>query len=459
LLLIRTITVKAVYSRGTGVFGSLGHGDLQDAQKYSKIKVDLDSLKATNISSGWGHSVLGSESGLVVWGRPYDFLSLLRIYRLYRSFFPVLGRWVSGFTAYFGGDGGLFTEPRMLSDLHVTHVSASAGLTMFLTASGEIYSFGLNRWGQCGINSLDLHIFSPNKVNLPPISCIDTGLQHCICASRDGEVYTWGKGERGQLGDGSLENIPNPVKIALPSRATQVSAGFAHSAALLDDGALYVWGKGLSLTPKDSMSGIIRYYEDQTTPRRVDLPDGRRIAQVASSNFNIVILAEDGTLWAMGMGEHDRDMSCQPLPVYVYDPDWLASGREPSTERVRLSRRLRLQKGYRRVCLFQTDRNDDNGSSSSSTSSGGCPADESLLLVTPPVAHIEAGEGAGTGHSAGAVRGAESAKLPPYSAFEVVLHNDEASVQPVDLAGLPVGAKLLELSVGWIHSLALVEEN
>lgn len=40
------------------------------------------------------------------------------------------------------------------------------------------------------------HIFDPKQVTLPaPIGSIDTGLQHCIAASRDGnQLFAWGKG-------------------------------------------------------------------------------------------------------------------------------------------------------------------------------------------------------------------------------------------------------------------------
>eukprot|EP01036_Dinobryon_divergens_P013547 gene13547-18278_t len=159
----------------------------------------------------------------------------------------------SRMTLWFGDKtGGLYTVPKFISDLDVTSVSCSAGLTIFLTTNGDVYSFGLNRWGQCGLTRDDLHIYNPVKVDLPPIIRLDTGLQHCICLSNEGEVFTWGKGEKGQLGDGKLVNSFHPVKLSLPAPAKCVSAGFGHSAAILTDGSLYIWGKGLSQIPKKS---------------------------------------------------------------------------------------------------------------------------------------------------------------------------------------------------------------
>jgi alpha-tubulin suppressor-like RCC1 family protein len=86
----------------------------------------------------------------------------------------------------------------------VTHVSTSVGLTVALTKEGDIYCFGLNRWGQCSVvDKTGKHIYKPTKI-IPSYPCkfsqVDTGLQHCVALSDDGYVYAWGKGTRGQLG-------------------------------------------------------------------------------------------------------------------------------------------------------------------------------------------------------------------------------------------------------------------
>jgi len=429
---------NAVYSRGSGVFGSLGLGSLRDSRLFTKV--ELYSVNPLSISSGWGHSSIGSENGLIVWGRPFDFISLLRINRLHRSFFPFLGTIASEITSWFGDTGGLYKDPKFISEGNILCVSNSAGLSLYLTAEGEVFSFGLNRWGQCGLGHDTLHIYVPTRVELPPIVAIDTGLQHCIALSQDGAVYTWGKGERGQLGDGKNENSSHPIRLSFPSpsRVKQISAGFSHGAVLLEDGSVYVWGKGFSLTPKSSYTGVVRCYEDQLLPRPVQLTEGRKAMKIQSSNFGLVILAEDGTLWALGMGEHDRDMNCTPLPVYVYDPESSTRSSDLSftTQTVRIGSDVEMRKGYKRVCLFTTERHAQ-------------PDSQSILNATP----VQTGPSNQTNTSSPS----PSHKIA-HSAYEVVIHNDEASIQPLDLSDLPVNAKLLDVSVGWVHSLALIED-
>lgn len=431
--------VVTVYSKGTGVFGALGHGDLYDSYKF--CKVDLDDNIVHRIATGWGHSALATTKGLLIVGRPYDFISLLRINRLHKTFFPILGRIASGITAWFGDKGGLYVDPRWFSNLNISNVSSSAGLTVFITSDGLAYAFGGNRWGQCGVDSeKHLHIFSPTQIGLPsPVQLVDTGLQHVIVLACDGKVYTWGKGERGQLGNGERENHHNSIHIPFDKKAVHVSAGFSHSAVILEDGSLFVWGKGLSTITKEKNSGRLRLFEDQLVPRHVAIPGNRKAVQVVSSNFNMVIVAEDNSLWALGLGEHDRNMNSVPLPVRLYDTDWNRSssgGSSTSSESegnscltaCAIDTTVRLQKGYKRVLVFDT-------------TSTVCDPHRAMKRFATATTDTEAYN--------------KCASI----AFEVVLHEDEAFLQPVELPGLPAGGRLLDLSVGWQHTLALVEEG
>ena len=77
----------------------------------------------------------------------------------------------------------------------ISSVVCSAGLTLMLSEGGNVYSLGLNRWGQCGMHDPSIksteslltieskglqHVYSPIHVTaLPPaIIDVDAGLQH-----------------------------------------------------------------------------------------------------------------------------------------------------------------------------------------------------------------------------------------------------------------------------------------
>ena len=424
-------------SKGSGVFGALGQGvDLYDCNKYKKIaffdNYSTDTIKSNNtsinndnsnnsinmtnnnnsinnsfkaIAAGWGHSAVITGNGdLYIFGRPYDFSSLLRIEQINR-FSSMIARYISSSSNSFifgNGGGGIYPLPigiQMIND--TKSVSCSAGLTCILTNHGEIYCFGLNRWGQCGYkDDNNDHIFHPKKVEgIPLCSSLDTGLQHCIVLTIDGFIYTWGKASKGQLGilhddDNNNDNNKNkknkkneedkhilppsatPTQVILPPlvrgtnsdisassstsssnssidskhrrrsgnrkdnatesssstsptastaspspsspttsvaagrktgviesvKAMKVSAGFAHSAALSVDGFVYVWGRGMSLEcrQKSYLAGTLYVCDDQMTPRLVELPGGRKAIDICSSYFNVVILADDRSLWTIG---------------------------------------------------------------------------------------------------------------------------------------------------------------
>lgn len=291
----RSMSVKSgagtLLTQGRGVFGSLGQGTkLLDSPVY-KPTVAFDANNEScdgqrNVAlaaAGWGHSaVLNTDGQLYVFGRPYDFSIIMRIDKIYK-FSKWMARYISASSnsMFFGNTVGYFPSPtRIETDEKIVDLTCSAGLTVFLTESGDIYSFGLNRWGQCGVASEEnAHLLQPTKVaGVPSCTKIDSGLQHCIALTTDGEVYTWGKANKGQLGTvADLKELPLtalpavvPLEVPLVShkggkqqgrsrsdnsptnvKATSISAGFAHSAALTSDGHVYVWGKGMATEYKD----------------------------------------------------------------------------------------------------------------------------------------------------------------------------------------------------------------
>jgi alpha-tubulin suppressor-like RCC1 family protein len=385
-----------------------------------------------------------------------------------------LSRFVGRFTNWFGdssSDEGLYTVPQLIPQLEdVRHISCSAGLTLALTGSGDLFAFGLNRWGQCGVDQKDvlapggktnkagIHVFDPVLVPLPDkVQVVDTGLQHCIALLKNGEVWAWGKGNRGQLGDGNVESGNKAVRVKFPSRGsgdgeqqqpviTQVSAGFNHTVALSDDGRVFVWGKGMSTTFKgDKNSGggepsaaaavearqaqirlgkqKVAVYEDQPVPREItlggDAGTDRALlaAEICCSNFTVVIRDQRGGLWAMGIGEYDRNTIIQPIPVQKAIREELLEDSAQSDLVVASPGVVSLQKGYQRVSVMD----------SSATTTVGHPG----------LCEYESNE----------------------RAFEVVLHQGEAFLQVVEgLEGRdePCNDRgVVAYATGWQHHMAV----
>jgi alpha-tubulin suppressor-like RCC1 family protein len=142
---------------GSGIFGALGRGDnLNDCDTYLPVNATFDTGTIgtpVSISAAWGHSAILTDRGrLLIFGRPYDFSILMQLNRL-KAFAPNFARAIGKFTTYFTDvPNGLITTPQLVPNLDdVISCKCGAGLTVSLTRQGEVYTFGQNRWGQCGI--------------------------------------------------------------------------------------------------------------------------------------------------------------------------------------------------------------------------------------------------------------------------------------------------------------------
>jgi len=412
-------------TRGTGVFGALGNGELDDHVNFTKI--DMKDLVPSKVAAGWGHSTVVTECGkLLVFGRPFDFNTLMRINGIYQFFGKRSVQAIQMLTRGFaqGPESGVYLQPVIMDGVSdVQDVHASAGLTAVRTRAGEVYTFGRNHWGQCGTGNMEAHVFSPVKVKgLPRISAMDCGLQHCVAVAEDGAVFSWGKGNRGQLGDELGEHSASPVRVPLKGRVTAVSAGFAHTAALMEeDGSVWVWGKGMSSKLKSSNKkgekympevAVISQFEDQMKPRRVALPGGRRVVQMASSIYSMAVLADDHTLWMLGMGEYDRNRVAEFVQVH----DILTE--EELDEPI--------------------------------------PADGVVPPFRPAI--IPEGSFILKGHDRITVA------MPGDRLLQALLHEKEAILQPMDVKngqeGVILGvAGVRDVAVGWKHTLAVVREE
>lgn len=428
-----------LFAKGTGLYGALGLGDnLSDQSTFQEVLIDGGNEIPAAVGTGWAHSVAVTESGKAyMWGRPHDFTNILRLNRIEKvsKSLALLSAKVSN-SFVFGNVFGYFPVPIAIENLPpIQSVTCSAGLTILLSRTGELYSFGYNRWEQCGIPNHKKDILEqPQRVlGLPACVKVDAGLQHVLALSKTGQVLGWGKCNKGQLGFGRTETTHNaPVKIPISDVVVDVSAGFLHNAAVSEAGDLYVWGKGMSDVVTNKM-GMLQVADVAWEPRRIRLPRGLRATGVFCSNFAVTIRAHDGSLWAMGMGEHDRNAN--PSPVEVTSDFVAADG---STATVFDSVVL-MRKGQTHVSVHT-----------------------SREFVAAPSAATATAASAVTTDSSAPTAAATTTAEARYRSFEVVLHRGEAYLRPLSFEGLPSQATgaatfaVVDYSSGWKHDLAVV---
>ena len=125
------------------------------------------------------------------------------------------------------------------------------------------------------------------------ISC---GGMHTLLLTSQGNIYSWGCSDGGTLGRDGTDNIPTKVNINIPIEG--ISAGDCHSIAYNDKlNKIYFWG-----TFRNSQGEI---GEHITQPMEINLQliNNEDIVKVISGNNHVVILTEQGHVYAFGNKE------------------------------------------------------------------------------------------------------------------------------------------------------------
>ncbi len=207
-----------------------------------------------------------------------------------------------------------------VKDIAVGYDSASA-----LLEDGTVVSWGNNGSTNLGNgtstdSSIPVYVLDTNGEKIQNIVQISRGNDVALALTKDGEVYSWGYNGYGQLGIGSTTNSSYAVKVKEPTgKGTikgiiEVFSGMYHSTLLAEDGT--VWAMGLN------DAGQIG---DGTTSQR-NLPVQSKITQVDKlviSSHSQMAIKEDGSFWTWGWNAYgqlsDGTTTNRPNPI---QPKW-----------------------------------------------------------------------------------------------------------------------------------------
>jgi alpha-tubulin suppressor-like RCC1 family protein len=214
----------------------------------------------------------------------------------------------------------------------LVQLAAGGDFSLALTASGQLYAFGDNRFGQLGDktnNGGDSANATPTLVRLPGatgrVVQIAAGAAHSLALTATGQLYAFGDNRFGQLGDAASEGTeaanPTPTLVSVPAangQIVQIAAGAADSLALTDTGQLYAFG--------DNRYGQLGDAANEGTetpnakPALVSLPSGAGapIAIAAGAEHSLVLTAS-GQVYAFG--ENDDGQLGRLANVESADPN------------------------------------------------------------------------------------------------------------------------------------------
>jgi alpha-tubulin suppressor-like RCC1 family protein len=211
-----------VWAWGRNSYGALGAS--VGATSQSPVWVAALPTQAVAIAAGGDHSLAVLADGTVwAWGR---------------DIYGQLGN---------GGAAANSTTPVQAIGLPDVAVSVAAGgnHSLALLASGEVWSWGHDLYGQLGNGGTATNAMAPVMVvGLPEVvTAIAAGGNHSLALLASGSVVSWGHDGSGQLGDGAgATNHQSPVPIVNLTEVSMLAAGTSHSLALKFDGTAWAWG-------------------------------------------------------------------------------------------------------------------------------------------------------------------------------------------------------------------------
>uniref|UniRef100_A0A914I8D7 Uncharacterized protein n=1 Tax=Globodera rostochiensis TaxID=31243 RepID=A0A914I8D7_GLORO len=181
------------------------------------------------------------------------------------------------------------------SRLQIRAVSCGTEHVLLLTVVGRLFSWGLNRYGQCG-DGTEKPIVSPIEIKgkWGSIVSICAGHYHSGFVSESGEIYLWGWGLYGQLGNGQIADLRRPTK-SRPFSALgcvkTICLGYSHTLVLCFDGRVFGCGAlshgQLGVDPRHLEGNPIK----ATNP--IQLPFPMPISLLASKYFHGIALGVD----------------------------------------------------------------------------------------------------------------------------------------------------------------------
>lgn len=194
---------------------------------------------------------------------------------------------------------------------------------LFQSTEGELYAWGLNHSGQCGLGDIK-KISMPTKIsslNGIPIAFIACGGSHSFVVSKSGAVFGFGKNNSGQLGIGDYVDrlYPTQLKTLRNIGVRHISAGEDFTVFLTQGGGIFTCGAGNYGQTAHGIKG------NEVLPRMVFEMMGTTCTQVAcGSRHCLTFVPSRGRIYGFGLGSSgqlgNRSTNNALLPQIVLGP-------------------------------------------------------------------------------------------------------------------------------------------
>ncbi|KIX06500.1 uncharacterized protein Z518_04476 [Rhinocladiella mackenziei CBS 650.93] len=216
-------------------------------------------------------------------------------------------------------------KPALVRGLQkITKLCCGENHVLALDVQGQVYTWGSGQQNQLGRRLIERHMdqkrsLTPEKVWLPKgIVDIGAGQFHSFAVHQNGDVYSWGLNNFGQTGQplrqdetGSDAHLPQIVKsLQQIGKIISVTGGNHHSLAITDGGECLAWGRvdagqtGLKLDRLPPQHLVLNF---RGHPRILTVPTpvpGIDAVLVAAGTDHSLALSREGKAYSWGFNEY-----------------------------------------------------------------------------------------------------------------------------------------------------------
>lgn len=198
------------------------------------------------------------------------------------------------------GDDGLHCSPtpHLVSELPpVRQISGGGEHWLALTTTGEVWTWGVNEYGQLGDGSRTDQLRPERVEGLSNVVAVAAGARHSVALTADGVVHVWGANDVDQLGQGDGQEgliADRPIAVAGLGGVTAVAVGWEYTVVLRSDGTMYGWGRAPFSTLGNAEGFSV------TTPMLMPID---HVTSVEAGGGLTLVTRSDGSIWSMGVND------------------------------------------------------------------------------------------------------------------------------------------------------------
>ncbi|KAF9430298.1 hypothetical protein BGZ94_007472 [Podila epigama] len=205
--------------------------------------------------------------------------------------------------------------PRIVHGLRgIVDIATGTDHVLALDATGTVYSWGNGQQMQLGrriVSRRMLNGLTPESIGHKGFVKVGAGSYHSFAVDKAGKAYAWGLNTYGQCGneDPNVDNVPSVAPIAAleDEEIVDIQGGEHHTIALTKDGRLYGFGRSdshqLGLGYTEAPGEETQGTHKKAIRKPTLIPGLPTIKSISVGSNHTLAVSQAGDVYAWGFGE------------------------------------------------------------------------------------------------------------------------------------------------------------